>query len=115
MCKITNPSTPLYSTSKNIIYVSIGAVASVLVVKTVVRSRREAKYSPSVMASSGEDSTRSDQYYDNLAQVKPGFPLPKQQQAEPTERKSEFEGPGMSVLSRKRGDRLGFFDRKRDE
>lgn len=101
--------------SKNIIYVSIGAVASVLVVKGVVRSRREAQYTPSAMAKHDEEKTKTNGYYDNLAQVKPGFPLPSHKQEDVAERKSEFEGPGMSVLSRKRGDRLGFFDRKKDE
>lgn len=83
-------------------------------VKGVVRSRREAQYSPSAVANH-EEQSKTAGYYDNLAQVRPGFPLPSQKQTEAIERKSEFEGPGMSVLSRKRGDRLGFLDRKRDE
>ncbi|QLQ78227.1 hypothetical protein HG537_0A04740 [Torulaspora globosa] len=106
---------PFQNLGKNIVYVAIGAIASVLVVKAVVRSKREANYSPSAVANHQEDNAKTAGYYDNLAQVRPGFPLPSERPVEPIERKSEFEGPGMSVLSRKRGDRLGFFDRKRDE
>lgn len=100
---------------KNIIYVSIGAVASVLVVKGVVKARREAKYSSTGMASS-DISKQSAAYYDNLAHVKPGFPLPNNEQGEDErQRKSEFEGPGMSVLSRRSGDRLGLFNWGKDK
>ncbi|QLL30659.1 hypothetical protein HG536_0A04750 [Torulaspora globosa] len=106
---------PFKNLGKNVIYVSIGAIASVLVAKRVVRSKKEAQYSPSASANHEEHKAGTEGYYDNLAQVRPGFPLPSQKQTEAIERKSEFEGPGMSVLSRKRGDRLGFLDRKRDE
>lgn len=65
---------------------------------------------------SADSSGMAPQYYDNLAHVKPGFPLPKSEQGDgETQRKSEFEGPGMSVLSRRSGDKLGVFNWKRGE
>ena len=61
-------------------------------------------------------------YYDNLAQVKPGFPLPKHgdnsidnSEDHGLARKSKYEGSGLSAVTRKRGDKLGFLDRRRDE
>lgn len=86
-----------------------------MVVKSIVRGRREAKFIPSAMVSSKNGEDQALGYYDNVALVKPGFPLPQGQQSDEGKRKSEYEGSGMSVMSRKRGDKLGFMDRKRDE
>lgn len=82
------------------------------VVKGIIRSKKEARYTPPALARGKNDSEQSKEYYDNLADVKPGFPLPKDNPEDQSTRKSQFEGSGMSVLSRKRGDRLGFIDRR---
>lgn len=66
-----------------------------------------------VNSNNGKDQAMG--YYDNVALVKPGFPLPRGQQSDEGERKSEYEGSGMSVMSRKRGDKLGFMNRRKDE
>lgn len=102
--------------SKNILYVSIAAVASLTVVKGIIKARKEAKFTSAAMAQYNADDQKSKEYYANSADVKPGFPLPRSEsEFETHKRKSKYEGTGMSVLSRRRGDRLGFFDRRSDE
>lgn len=66
-------------------------------------------------------------YYANIAQVKPGFPLPKpssnnnnnnngrdlnNKNEHTFQRKSEYEAGGVSAVTRKRGDKLGFWNRR---
>lgn len=97
--------------SKNAIYLSVFGILSVVLVKSIIRERRDAKFNPHARDA---PANRSDvDYYENLAQVKPGFPLPSD--ASSQERKSEFEGAGLSYLSRKRGDKLGFLDRRSEK
>lgn len=60
-----------------------------------------------------EKAKTKEDYYKNSANVRPGFPIPAESSQEA--RKSEFEGVGLSYLSRKRGDKLGFMDRKKEE
>lgn len=96
---------------KNVIYLSLTAIAGVIVAKTMIKERRISQFSPHMRGLPQEDSST---YYDNFAQVKPGFPLPQTGESAGYERKSEFEGSGLSYMSRKRGDRLGFLDRRGD-
>lgn len=61
-------------------------------------------------------------YYANIAKVKPGFPLPQHALKDGStadkddenvfHRKSKYEAGGVSAMSRKRGDKLGFLDRR---
>ncbi|EDO17303.1 hypothetical protein Kpol_1062p10 [Vanderwaltozyma polyspora DSM 70294] len=90
-----------------------------MLVKDNIRSKREASFSTDATAT-GKKSGQS--YYDNYAQIKPGFPLPKEhtenidsEQSVSPVRKSKYEGAGNSYMSRKRGDKLGFLDRKNNE
>lgn len=101
-------SSLLTSPSRNAACLFAVAVASVVVVKSNVRNKKEARYSPPAVANSAANGR---EYYDNIAQVRPGFPLPQHQKQEQHERKSVYEGTGMSRESRKKGDKLGFFDR----
>lgn len=101
-------------------YISAAGIASIYVVKTVVKSRRDAKFIPKARGNNGEANEKN--YYDNLAQVKPGFPLPKHEDDNINSsedhglvRKSKYEGSGLSAVTRKRGDKLGFLDRRRNE
>ncbi|SJM84388.1 uncharacterized protein ZBIST_1623 [Zygosaccharomyces bailii] len=102
-------SNPFQNIGRNAACLLAVAIASVVVVKSTVRNKKEARYSTSATANSSAEN--SGGYYDNIAQVRPGFPLPQNQNSEHQERKSVYEGPGMSRASRKKGDKLGFFDR----
>ncbi|KAL3231455.1 putative mitochondrial outer membrane protein [Nakaseomyces bracarensis] len=116
-------SNPFQNIGKNALYLSAVGVLSVVLVKAVVRSQRDAKYKPEALINGGDPN--SDGYYDNLAQVKPGFPIPKRRaQADDeydlelsdaaTTRKSKYEAGGVSAMTRKRGDRLSLFSRNRN-
>lgn len=76
-------------------------------VKSQVKNKKEAKYVPPARATSNQ--WKSDDHYDNIAEVRPGFPI--KGEGERRERKSAYEGPGISRESRRKGDKLGFFDR----
>lgn len=112
-------SNPFGKVGRTVLYVSAVGVFSVVVVKAIVRSQRDAKYKPHELIDG--QGNRNDGYYDNLAQVKPGFPIPKKTQASDefdlelseaaTTRKSKYEAGGISAMTRKRGDRLGFLNR----
>ncbi|CAI1851153.1 hypothetical protein SEUBUCD646_0B04890 [Saccharomyces eubayanus] len=113
-------SNPFQNIGKNLLYISAAGIASIYIVKTIVKTRRDAKFTPQARGKNGELKERD--YYDNLAQVKPGFPLPKQanNNADGSEdhglvRKSKYEGSGLSAATRKRGDKLGFLDRRGNE
>lgn len=106
--------------SKNLLYISAAGIASIYVVKTIVKARRDAKFIPKARGNNGEVNEKN--YYDNLAQVKPGFPIPKDggdnidcSEDHQLVRKSKYEGSGLSAVTRKRGDKLGFLDRRRNE
>ncbi|CAI4038242.1 SMKI04G5845 [Saccharomyces mikatae IFO 1815] len=113
-------SNPFQNIGKNLLYISAAGITSIFIVKTIVKSRRDAKFIPKARGNSDEMNERD--YYDNLAQVKPGFPLPKHgdnsidnSEDHGLARKSKYEGSGLSAVTRKRGDKLGFLDRRRDE
>ncbi|CAI4059092.1 Coi1p SKDI_04G5925 [Saccharomyces kudriavzevii IFO 1802] len=112
-------SNPFQNIGKNLLYISTAGIASIYIVKTIVKTRRDAKFIPKARGDNGEVSERD--YYDNLAQVRPGFPLPKQNgnnidpECHGLVRKSKYEGSGLSAATRKRGDKLGFLDRRRNE
>lgn len=116
-------SNPFGNIGRNVLYISAVGVFSVVVVKAIVRSQRDAKYKPQALIN-GENNN-DESYYDNLAQVKPGFPIPKKKQASDefdlelseaaTTRKSKYEAGGISAMTRKRGDRLGLFSRRNDD
>ncbi|CCD22599.1 Coi1p NDAI_0A04430 [Naumovozyma dairenensis CBS 421] len=112
---------PFKNIGKNILIISGISIASIYTVKSIVRKRREAKFTPKALALSrktAEENTLSD-YYDNLAQVKPGFPIPKPKDDSSSTnilpRKSVYEASSPSVITRKRGDKLGFLDRRKKE
>lgn len=91
---------------KNILYLTAAGAFSVILVKTIIRSQRDAKFIPLAK----DQGAEGGDYYSNVANVKPGFPLPAD--AASSDRKSEFEGSGLSYRSRKSGDKLGFWDRR---
>lgn len=95
--------------SRNAACLTVVAVASVIVVKSNVRNKKEANYAPPARVTSNSDKL-SDNFH-NIAEVRPGFPL--KEEGEQRERKSIYEGPGLSRETRKKGDKLGFFDRWR--
>ncbi|SCU93429.1 LAMI_0E14334g1_1 [Lachancea mirantina] len=99
---------PFQNIGKNAAYLCGFAILSVLAVKAAIRGRRDAQFDRF-----GEKSQGRDDYYKNLANVRPGFPI--SQADDGSGRKSDFQGSGLSYLSRKRGDKLGFWDRRRDE
>lgn len=110
-------------------YLLIGGGISIYIVKSIIKSRRDAKFKPEAMIKDIQYDKQLDQerdqfvqdYYSNIAQVKPGFPLPKHALKDSTDpnanesnsfqRKSKYEAGGVSAVSRKRGDKLGFWDR----
>ncbi|CCK69574.1 Coi1p KNAG_0C04730 [Huiozyma naganishii CBS 8797] len=105
---------PFKHVGKSILYVSVAGILSIYISKSIIRRRREAKFQPNAKMAADEHDRNNNTYYDNLAQVKPGFPLPKEDGSVP-ERKSKYEAGGISAVSRKRGDKLGFWDRRRDD
>ncbi|CAI4057476.1 hypothetical protein SUVZ_02G4950 [Saccharomyces uvarum] len=113
-------SNPFQNIGKNLLYISAAGIASIYIVKTIVKTKRDAKFTP--QARGKNEKVQERDYYDNLAQVKPGFPLPKQVNNSVDDskdhgllRKSKYEGSGLSAATRKKGDKLGFLDRRRDE
>ncbi|KAG0677868.1 hypothetical protein C6P41_003120 [Kluyveromyces marxianus] len=106
-------SNPFQNIGRNFAYLCIGLTASVVIVKTVVRDSKVSKFDPQNLASA--QTSAEDAHYANLAEIKPGFPLKKGDEESQIKRKSEFEGAGLSYVTRKRGDRLGFLDRRKEE
>ncbi|SCU83851.1 LAFA_0D06260g1_1 [Lachancea sp. 'fantastica'] len=96
---------PFNNIGRNTLYLVGGLIVSVFLTKKLVSDNKQTQFDRMKA-----DAITKENYYKNLANVKPGFPLPAEDSAE--SRKSEFEGPGLSYLSRKGGDRLGFLDRK---
>ncbi|KAH3900265.1 uncharacterized protein SCODWIG_01727 [Saccharomycodes ludwigii] len=125
----------LKTVAKGVGYLTAVGILSVFISKAIINRRRDEQFKPAVRSKGKLDNKKdtedtdediNEKYYANLANVKPGFPLPNQQsqQREQNEsvnlplqnkkenqRKSEFEGAGLSYLTRKRGDKLGFFSR----
>lgn len=90
----------------------------------MIRKQRADKFNPNVKTEQEFKPERSyeDDYYSNVGQIRPGFPIPKKQASrfemeddEHIERKSKYEGPGLSALARKRGDKLNYFARRKNE
>lgn len=114
-------SNPFKNIGKNLLYISGVGVLSLVIVKSIVRARRDAKFKPHALV--GDEASSAQDYYDNLAQVKPGFPLPKKLDKDEefsivdaaTTRKSKYEAGGVSAVTRRRGDRLGFLDRRNND
>lgn len=106
-------SNPFQNIGRNFAYLCIGLTASIVIVKTVVRDAKVSKFDPQNL--SGDEKKDADSYYANPALVKPGFPMKKEEETTEIKRKSEFEGAGLSYNTRKRGDRLGFLDRRSNE
>ncbi|CAB4253741.1 similar to Saccharomyces cerevisiae YDR381C-A Protein of unknown function, localized to the mitochondrial outer membrane [Maudiozyma barnettii] len=109
---------------KNILFISTIGLSSIFIAKSIIRRRRQEQFNPTAKANEelyqNEKLHKETDYYANLAKVRPGFPLPQDdvdaitgERKERYERKSQYEGSGMSVSSRKHGDRLGFLDRRR--
>lgn len=110
--------------SKNIFYISAIGLSSIFISKSIIKRKKLEKFNPTSKDNAEKYlSHKIDQetdYYANLATVRPGFPLPKSENTTNDstakyERKSKYEGSGMSVLSRKSGDRLGFLDRRNND
>ncbi|CEP60289.1 Coi1p LALA0_S01e07294g [Lachancea lanzarotensis] len=101
-------SNPFNNIGRNTLYLVGGLIVSVFATKKLVSDNKQTQFD----RKKAEEITKEN-YYKNLANVKPGFPLPAEELAEA--RKSEFEGRGLSYLSRKGGDRLGFFDRRSEK
>ncbi|SCU79903.1 LADA_0B03928g1_1 [Lachancea dasiensis] len=96
---------PFRNVGRNVVYLVGGLIASIFVTKTLVGANKQTQFDRMK-----EKAASKEDYYKNSAHVKPGFPLPGENLA--TSRKSEFEGAGLSYLSRRGGDRLGFMDRR---
>lgn len=100
---------------RNVVYLTATGIASVVIVKSIVRMRRDEQFRPGAASALPEGGSSADHYYSNLASVKPGFPLPRDEQDDDSfKRKSKYEGNGMSAATRRAGDKLGFLDRRRD-
>ncbi|KAK5780125.1 hypothetical protein RI543_002667 [Arxiozyma heterogenica] len=116
---------------KTVGYVFLGGALSIYIVKSIIKSKRDAKFKPQAMIDDYEVALNQskdkmiDDYYANIAQVKPGFPLPKSasnkgnsnggpnvENAHAFQRKSKYEAGGVSAVTRKRGDKLGFWNRR---
>ncbi|CDO94220.1 unnamed protein product [Kluyveromyces dobzhanskii CBS 2104] len=106
-------SNPFKNVGRNFAYLCIGLTASVVIVKTMVRGEKMSKFNP--QGDSENVKKDGSSYYLNPAGVKPGFPMKKEEDGTELKRKSEFEGAGLSYNTRKRGDKLGFFDRRNNE
>lgn len=100
-------SNPFQNIGRNAACLTVVAIASVIAVKSNVRNKKEANYAPPARATSNQ--SKLNDHYDNIAEVRPGFPM--KEEGERRERKSIYEGPGLSRETRKKGDKLGFFDR----
>ncbi|SCV06084.1 LANO_0H21748g1_1 [Lachancea nothofagi CBS 11611] len=96
---------PFRNVGRNGIYLVGGLIVSIFVSKKLINSNKKTQFNRMQ-----EQATSKEDYYKNSAHVKPGFPLPAGELQDT--RKSEFEGSGLSYLSRKGGDKLGFMDRK---
>lgn len=97
-------------------------IGSIYLAKVVIKRRRDAKFQPKAIYSNKpgtmgdlKNKDPSVSYYENLAQVKPGFPIHKDGEDKVPARKSKYEASGLSAVTRKRGDKLGFLDRRRNE
>lgn len=104
-------SNPYQNVGKNIVYLCTSLTASVIIVKTLIRDRKASTFSPQQIAKEKQDGDYD--YYSNIAEVRPGFPLKKADAA--SETNTGFEGTGLSYMTRKHGDRLGFLDRRSEE
>lgn len=93
-----------------------GTFLSIYTIKYINTKRRDDKYKPEARITDRmKSSDKKWDYYDNLAHIKPGFPIkdPRDMANESDfKRKSKFEAGGVAAVTRKRGDRLGFWDRK---
>ncbi|ODQ78266.1 hypothetical protein BABINDRAFT_162920 [Babjeviella inositovora NRRL Y-12698] len=83
-------------------FIVVCFIGSIAFTKSVVKDRRVANYKPQQLRldENGEEA-QTEPAFDS-SKVKPGFPLPSDQY----DRKSAYEGSGISYMSRKRGDRL---------
>lgn len=83
-------------------FIVVCFVGSIAFTKSVVKDRRVANYKPKQLRlGETDEEVAMDPSFDSSS-VRPGFPLPSDQY----ERKSAYEGSGVSYMSRKRGDRL---------
>ncbi|CCE63251.1 hypothetical protein TPHA_0E01580 [Tetrapisispora phaffii CBS 4417] len=102
---------------KKLAIITVIGFGALFVAKNNVKSKKASKFQPNVKVSATEQNTGD--YYSNLAKIKPGFPLPKDDSSDAGgskyQRKSKYEGSGNSYLSRKGGDRLGFLDRREND
>ncbi|CUS21840.1 LAQU0S04e01992g1_1 [Lachancea quebecensis] len=99
---------PFQNIGRNLLYLIGGLAVSVYVTKKLTRANKVTQFDRMQ-----EKAKNEEEYYKNLAHVRPGFPITADGSKEA--RKSEFEGSGLSYLSRKGGDRLGFLDRKNND
>ncbi|CCH58063.1 hypothetical protein TBLA_0A02640 [Henningerozyma blattae CBS 6284] len=118
---------PFRKVGKTVLYVTLLGVGAVAISKTIIRSRRDSKFKPYAISGENQLGNKDEvkDYYNDIAHIKPGFPLPKDYSNDSKNdesdrnvqftRKSEYEGGGLSVLSRKGGDKLGFWDRRRKD
>ncbi|VEU20727.1 DEKNAAC101526 [Brettanomyces naardenensis] len=76
--------------------------------KNKVTIRRRAQYAKDASSydSMMQQRVRSG---DSISTIRPGFP--KEDGVEKFKRKSEYEGAGSSYMSRRHGDKFGFFSR----
>lgn len=114
--------------SKTVGYLLLGGGISIYIVKTIIKSRRDSRFKPEELIQQYNNSLDSERdqfekdYYSNIAQVRPGFPLPQnalKDSLDPNateentfQRRSKYEAGAVSHVSRKRGDKLGFWDRR---
>lgn len=102
-----------------------GTFISIYTIKYINNKRRDDKYKPLAMIPNVSNGTNSANekwdYYDNLAQIKPGFPIrdPRKKldgnDENEFKRKSKYEAGGVAAVTRKRGDRLGFWNRRQND
>lgn len=90
---------------KQALFISVVAVTSAYFVKSNVTIRRKKQY---IKEASSYDSLMQERVRersgDSISTVKPGFPL--DDGVERYQRKSEYEGAGLSYRSRRTGDKF---------
>ncbi|KAL6940670.1 hypothetical protein ACO0QE_004583 [Hanseniaspora vineae] len=103
-------------TFKNIGYIAVSAVCLLFISKSLIRRNRDNDYENEVRVkmnnmSNDQADDEINRKYSRIAK-EANYQASKNDQNPLAVPKSEYEGIGSSYLSRKRGDKLGFWDKK---
>ncbi|CCF58522.1 hypothetical protein KAFR_0E03710 [Kazachstania africana CBS 2517] len=107
---MNSSASPFRTVGKSVLYAFGIGIAAIFISKSIIRDRRDKHFITAARVMKDNEDDKNRDYYDNVALVRPGFPLPREEQT--LKRKNRYEGTGVSAATRKRGDKLGFWDRR---